>query len=139
MPHFASVWSGTDPGGLGTQQTSEMGLSLKRHRVLPALQLEGETWLCEVGKFSRQEGLPQGQLPLRDGDREMGASLIRCKGCSAGAWAGPGETVVIQGFTREGCELWVWVTRLFSQIKVFLTKTQVLSWTARKTLSPHHL
>ena len=119
MPHFASVWSRTDPGGLGTQQTCEMGLSLKRHHVLPALQLEGETWLSEVGKFSRQEGLPQGQLPLRDRDREMGASLIRCKGCSAGAWEGPGETAVIQGFIREGYEPWVWVTGLFSQIKVF--------------------
>lgn len=53
--------------------------------------------------------------------------------------AGPGETAVIQWFIQEGCELWVWVTGLFSQIKVFLTKTQVLSWTPRKTLSPHHL
>ena len=74
-----------------------MGLSLKRHHVLPALQLEGETWLSEVGKFSRQERLPQGQLPLRDGDREMGASLIRCKGCSAGAWQAQGRLQSFSG------------------------------------------
>ena len=97
MPHFASVWSRTDPGGLGTQQTCEMGLSLKRHHVLPALQLEGETWLSEVGKFSRQEGLPQGQLPLRDRDREMGASLISAKGAQLGPGKAQGRLQSFRG------------------------------------------